>query len=166
MRALEHNLSEEGVSENDRYLEFDLGPEHYAVPLLHVKEVIPIPETTKIPRAPSYFLGVMNLRGHIISIIDLRAKLSIKPKTENLEEAVIIVDLKGVQIGIIVDSINKVLAVTKTDVSEVPEISAQVNAKYISGIHRQEKYLTVLLDLAGVLDINDIKIINEKNKAA
>ena len=108
--------------DSERYLEFDLGTEHYAIRLLQVKEVIPIPETTPIPKAPSYFLGIMNLRGHIISIVDLRKKLGV-PSKENLEEeAVIIADVEGVKMGVIVDSINRVLPVSMKDVSEVPEI--------------------------------------------
>lgn len=151
--------------DSERYLEFDLGTEHYAIRLLQVKEVIPIPETTPIPKAPSYFLGIMNLRGHIISIVDLRKKLGV-PSKENLEEeAVIIADVEGVKMGVIVDSINRVLPVSMKDVSEVPEISSQVNAKYIEGIFRREDDLTVLLDLGSVLDLKDLNLIRSKQAA-
>ena len=78
----------------------------------------------------------------------------------------IIVDIEGVQIGAIVDSINRVLPVSLKDVSEVPELTSQVNAKYIEGIYRRENSLTILLDLAGVLDISDLKFVNKKNIAA
>ena len=62
-----------------RYLQFDLGNERYAIALLNVKEVIPLPETTPLPDSPSYYIGIMNLRGQIISIMDFRKKLNIKP---------------------------------------------------------------------------------------
>jgi purine-binding chemotaxis protein CheW len=101
----------------------------------------------------------MNLRGQVISIIDLRKKLSITPKSDNSEEAVIIIDVDGIQVGAIVDSINKVLSVEGQDVSDVPEISHQINAKYIQGIHRGENALTVLLKISHVLDFNDMKIV-------
>ena len=94
--------------ENERYIEFSLGEEKFAIALLEVKEVISCPETTPIPRSPSHFVGVMNLRGQVISIVDLRKKLSIQ-STSELEEAVIILELDGANIGVIVDSINKVI---------------------------------------------------------
>lgn len=139
-----------------RFLEFSLGVEDYAIPLLSVREVISVPETTPIPKAPSHFLGIMNLRGQVISVVDLRTKLKIKKKEDNTEESVIIVDINGMNLGIVVDSINKVLAFSADEVNEVPEIESQVNAEYIEGVYRKEGSLTVLLNVAKVLDLKDL----------
>jgi purine-binding chemotaxis protein CheW len=151
-------------SEIQRFLEFSLGEEDYAIPLLSVREVISVPETTPIPKAPSHFLGIMNLRGQVISVVDMRTKLKIKAKDNNSEESVIIVDLDGMNLGIVVDSINKVLAFSLKEVNEVPEIETQVNAEYIYGVYRKEDSLTVLLNVAKVLDITDVNAL--KSKAA
>ena len=161
-----HNLSlaEEESSEIQRFLEFSLGAEDYAIPLLSVREVISVPETTPIPKAPPHFLGIMNLRGQVISVVDMRTKLKIKARESNTEESVIIVDLDGMNLGIVVDSINKVLAFSLKEVNEVPEIETQVNAEYIYGVYRKEDSLTVLLNVAKVLDIKDVNAM--KNKAA
>lgn len=140
----------------DRYLEFDLGNEQYAFHLLLVREVIPVPETTPVPKAPSYFKGIMNLRGHVISVVDLRQKLGVTPK-EDREEAVIIVDIEGAHIGAIVDSINRVLSFSKDQISEVPDIESQVNGKFIQGVFQKESSLTVLLDIEKVLDADQIR---------
>lgn len=145
-----------------RYLQFDLGDESYAIHLLSVKEVIPRPETTPIPNSPSFYVGIMNLRGQIISIIDLRKKLNISPKKEDIEEAVVIIEIEGVGIGVVVDSINRVLNISSDSVSEVPEVNSQVNAKYIEGVYQGENNLTILLDLASVLNIKEIKNIGQK----
>lgn len=149
------NKKREANSELERFLEFSLGKEDYAIPLLSVREVISVPETTPIPKAPPHFLGIMNLRGQVISVVDLRTKLKIKPLENNHEESVIIVDLNGMNLGIVVDSINKVLAFHFDEISEVPEIESQVNAEYIHGVYRKEDSLTVLLDVAKVLDLKD-----------
>ncbi|MDD0853785.1 chemotaxis protein CheW [Halobacteriovorax sp. GB3] len=141
--------------ELQRFLEFSLGEEDYAIPLLSVREVISVPETTPIPKAPAHFLGIMNLRGQVISVVDLRTKLKIKPLENNSEESVIIVDINGMNLGIVVDSINKVLAFQVDEINEVPEIESQVNAEYIQGVYRKEDSLTVLLDVAKVLDLKD-----------
>lgn len=150
----------------ERFLEFSLGEEDYAIPLLMVKEVISIPETTPIPKAPKHFIGLMNLRGQVISIVDLRNKLTIKPKENTSDSAVIIVDFQGINIGVIVDSINKVLAFSVHEIQEMPELNSQVRSDYIRGVYKKEDGLTVMLDLAKCLDVKDYNILNSLKKAA
>jgi purine-binding chemotaxis protein CheW len=145
-----------------RYIQFSLGQEIYAIPLLDVKEVIPIPETTKLPNAPKHFVGIMNLRGQIISVVDLRIKLNI-PKTEApTEEAVIIASLLGLNVGLVVDSINKVLTLNRSDINEVPEVNFQVSSKYLLGVYQGSENLTIMLDLEQVLDVKAMQKLTTK----
>ena len=130
--------------ETNRYMEFSLNSEDYAIPLLMVREVISIPETTPIPKAPAHFIGIMNLRGQVISIIDLRKKLKIQPKENNPDEAVIIVDFNGVHVGVVVDTINKVLEFSQEELQAMPELEGQANNHYNQGIYKKEEGLTVL----------------------
>lgn len=152
-------------AELSRFIEFSLGKENYAVSLLMVREVISVPDTTPIPKSPSHFLGIMNLRGQVISVVDLRKKLKIEAKQDK-EEAVIIVDIGGMNIGVVVDSINKVLAFSSEEVSEMPAIESQINTHFIFGVYRKENSLTVLLDIAKVLDLKDVEAIVRLKKAA
>lgn len=146
-----------------RFIQFSLGEENYALPLLTVREVISVPETTLIPNSASYFVGMMNLRGQVITVMDLRKKLGIKNKANNKEEAVIIVNAEGLYVGLVVDSINRVMAVeSDNEIAVLPELSSQVNTKYISAVYKQENNLTILLNINEVLDIKQIK----KNMAA
>ena len=158
-------MNEENKTEQneiyERYLQFDLGSESYAFELLSVKEVIPPPETTPLPNSPKFYIGIMNLRGQIISVLDLRRKLNITPKEER-EEAVVIVEIDGIGIGLVVDSINRVLNISSKSVVEVPEVGSQINAKYIEGVHKGEDALTVLLDLGSVLNIHEIRKLQGK----
>ena len=144
----------------ERFLEFKLGEEAYAIPLLAVKEVIPVPETTALPQAKKEYVGIMNLRGQIISIVDLRSKLGIKAGDQT-EEAVVIVEVHGVGVGLIVDSIEKVLNLDPQKICEVPEVSSQVNGKYIQGVHQNSDYLVVLLDIASILNIDELMKLNQ-----
>lgn len=153
------------TGELSRFIEFSLGTEDYAVPLLMVREVISVPDTTPIPKAPPHFLGIMNLRGQVISVVDLRKKLKVDPKKDK-EEAVIIVDIGTMNIGVVVDSINKVLAFSHEDVCDMPEIDSQINTQFIQGVYKKENSLTVLLDLAKVLDLKDFEAINSHKVAA
>lgn len=154
-----------GSNELNRYIEFSLGQEDYAIPLLMVREVISVPDTTPIPKSPTHFLGIMNLRGQVISVVDLRKKLKVDARQDK-EEAVIIVDIGGMNIGVVVDSINKVLAFSSEDVSEMPEVENQINTHFIFGVYKKENSLTVLLDIAKVLDLKDMEAINGMKKAA
>lgn len=152
-------------AELSRFIEFSLGHEDYAIPLLMVREVISVPDTTPIPKSPTHFLGIMNLRGQVISVVDLRKKLKVEARQDK-EEAVIIVDIGGMNIGVVVDSINKVLAFSSEEVSEMPEVEHQVNTHYIFGVYKKENSLTVLLDIAKVLDLKDMEAISGTKKAA
>lgn len=149
-----------------RFLEFDLGKENYAIPLLAVWEVIPVPETTQIPKSPSHMLGIMNLRGQVISVIDLRKKLKITPKETDREEAVIILDLQGMKIGVLVDAINRVLTLKSSQILAAPELESQVNAKFISGIYQRDNGLTIMIDIYNILDVQDISAIKSSKVAA
>jgi purine-binding chemotaxis protein CheW len=138
----------------ERFLSFSLGTEEYAVPLLAVREVIALPEFTPVPYTPSYFLGIMNLRGQVISIMDLRQKLGVKPGADT-ETAVIICDLNGMSIGVVVDSVNTVLNPDAADVSEKPEIQSNRPTDYITGVYRKDKKLILFLDLSKSLSLED-----------
>lgn len=143
-----------------RFVEFTLGLNSYAIPLFLVKEIISAPETTVIPKSPAYFLGMMNLRGQIIPIVDLRKKLKIEVLGK-IEEAVIVVDINGVYVGIVVDCINKVLAFYSHEIYEMPEIENKLNTQYILGVYNLEETIVVLLDILKVIDLNDLETINQ-----
>jgi purine-binding chemotaxis protein CheW len=145
---------------NERFLSFSLGEEDFAIPLLTVKEVIAMPEVTPIPQTPPYFLGIMNLRGQVISVMDLRQKLGIKTKASE-ETAVIICDLSNTCVGVVVDSINQVLTPQEGEVSEKPEIQASKASEFITGVYRREQKLTLFLDLGRSLNLEDQAVVQK-----
>ena len=141
--------------DNSRYLCFTLGKEEFAIPLLSIKEVIGMPEVTPIPQAPNFLLGIMNLRGQVISIMDLRVKLGIKPTTTE-ETSVIILDFGSSQLGAVVDKVNSVQLLTKDDVAEKPAVDGSKAHDYILGVMRKENSLVLLLDIAKALSVETI----------
>jgi len=148
-----------------RYLSFTLGHEEYAIPLLSVKEVIAPPEITSVPHTPPYFLGIMNLRGQVISVIDLRQKMNIKSKDAG-EMAIIICDLGSVCLGVMVDSINAVLNPKPQEISQKPEIHSHKNTEYITNVYRKDERLILFLDIAKSLDVVDHNAIQNAQKKA
>ncbi len=150
-------------SSSERYLTFSLGSESYAIPLLCVKEVIAVPDITPMPFSPPHFRGIINLRGQVISVIDLRIKLGIKTHA-NTESAVIICDLAPLCLGVIVDSINNVLSPQASEISEKPEIQSTINTDYITAVYRKDQQLIVFLDVAKALSVDDHKAMNKAVK--
>ena len=145
---------------NARYLSFSLGTEEYALPLLAVKEVIAVPEFTPIPYTPTHFLGIMNLRGQVISVIDLRTKFGIKP-TQSDETSVIICDMAPLVLGVVVDSVNSVLSPKALDISPKPDIESNRNTEYITAVYRRDKHLVLLLDIARTLTSEDRRAMDK-----
>lgn len=151
---------------NSRYLSFSLGQEEYATPLLAVREVIAMPEITPIPFTPPHFLGIMNLRGQVISVIDLRLKLGIAA-TNKQDLAVIICDLSSVCLGIVVDSINNVVCPAPGELSAKPEIQSNKNSDYINQVYRSKDALILLIDIGKALGMGDLDLASKSiNKVA
>ncbi len=145
-----------------RYLCFGLGQEEFAIPLLTVKEVIGMPEITSVPQTPAHFMGIMNLRGRVISIMDLRLKMNIKPAPSE-ETTVIILDLGDYNLGMVVDRVNAVLALSDEQISEKPIIETGKATDYITGVFRKDERLVLLIDIGKALSIEDKSAIANKN---
>lgn len=141
----------------NRYLTFQLGNEHYAIPLLQVKEVIEMTEPVPIPHTPNYFKGIINLRGQVISILDLRTKLQM-PKVEYSQKtAIIILDLStDIYIGVIVDRIHSVQAVHQKDIGPAPDRLTGVKEQYLLGVAKNNTGMILLLDLHAALNIEEL----------
>lgn len=150
-------------STSQRYLSFSMGPEEFAVPLLAVKEVIAVPEFTPIPHTPSYFLGIMNLRGQVISVLDLRKKLGVQARN-GTEDAVIICDMSPIVLGILVDSVNSVLSPKETEILPKPPIESKISTEYIASVYRRNDHLVLFLDLSKALNTQDMMALNQQGR--
>lgn len=153
------------MSQSSRYLCFNLASEEFAIPLISVREVIGVPEVTPIPQSPAHFLGIMNLRGQIISVLDLRTKFGIKnSRTE--ETAVIILDLGENHIGVMVDQVNSVVELTESEITERPPMDSVKLAESIRGVFRKNDKLILLIDVLKTLSLDDKKTINKELKVS
>jgi purine-binding chemotaxis protein CheW len=153
------------VPKDERYLGFMLGQERFAIPLLQVKEVIGVPEFTRMPFAPSYFKGLLNLRGQVIATIDLRQKFqfSAKPSPEN---AVIVCDVDDVMMGAMVDSVDFVFRASEDQIQTRIDVDSSMKADHIAGLFHHKSGLVIMLDLRKVLSIQDVLAIKaQKDKS-
>ncbi len=142
--------------ENNRFLGISLGNEEFALPLLSVREVIAMTDITPVPYAPTAYLGIMNLRGQVISVLDLRQKLGIKG-TGISDASIVICNLGAHCVGLVVDSINSVMGIGADKISPAPVAHGNKAAAFVAGVYLKEKQLVLLLDLAKVLDISSHK---------
>ena len=147
-----------GLPRSKKYMVFTLGEDRFAIPLFQVKEVIGLIKITPIPDVPKYFKGLINLRGRIISTLDLRAKLGIPLKEAQAKKSCIIIsELTEVLIGTIVDNVSEVVSIEESQIERQLDISSKISREYITGIAKIDgKPLTILLDIGKVLDVSEL----------
>ncbi len=145
-------MTNENTELAGRFICFTLGNEKFAIPLSQVKEVIGNIEITPVPHSPDYYEGIMNLRGQIIPVIDLRTKLAIKKGTSK-EMTIIILDFDSEthSLGVIVDSVDAVNSFEAEDISKIEESVFFMKSEYVLGVAKSEKGLTMILQLKAVL---------------
>ena len=139
------------ATDDNQYLTFTLGQEEYGVEILKVQEIKGYSAITPIPNTPAYVKGVMNLRGAIIPIVDLRAKLAMSEAAYNQFTVVIVVRVGAKTVGVVVDAVSDVLNVPTDDIQATPDFGAQVDARFISGLAKAGEKLVILLDIDKVL---------------
>jgi purine-binding chemotaxis protein CheW len=130
-----------------QFVTFTLNNEEYAVDILNVQEINRITEITKVPNAPSYVEGVINLRGKVIPIINLRKKFRFDDKSRDENTRIIIIEIQGITNGLIVDSVSEVLRVPANIIEPAPPMSSDVSGTFIKGIAKMENRLIILLDI-------------------
>ena len=144
------------ATDGSQYLTFRLGEEEYGVEILKVQEIKGYTAITPVPNTPAYLKGVMNLRGTIVPVVDLRAKFGMA-ETEYTAFTVIIVLMVGAKVmGLIVDAVSDVLNIPKTDIQATPDFGAQVDARFISGMAKAGDKLVVLPDIDRVFGEVDL----------
>ncbi len=144
------------------YLCFSLGKEKFAMPLLQVKEVIANAETTNIPQAPPYFRGIINLRGQVISVLDLRSKLKIGKAESTPETTIVILDIGEHSLGAIVDSVDSVASFEADEISAPPSHDSSAKIDFIVGVAKREKDLVLIIDIKKALNTDDMKAVRSQ----
>ena len=138
-------------SELVQVVSFQLGSEEYGVDISQVQEIIRMVEITHVPRAPRFMEGVINLRGQLIPIIDLRTRFGMQRKDATKSTRIIVTEIGSKRVGIVVDSVSEVLNIPLDNVEEAPEMIAGVGTEYIQGVGKLNDRLIIMLDLTMVM---------------
>ena len=132
---------------------FNLAKEEYAIDILAVQEIIRPTAITRVPKAPSYIEGVINLRGNVVPVVNLRQCFGLKEEEQTETSRIIILIINDMKIGITVDSVTEVIRIKEDDV-EVPDLSGSLDKKFVKGIGKyNEDRLLILLDLVEILEL-------------
>ncbi len=140
---------------------FNIGEEEFGVDILKVQEINRMVEVTRVPNAPEYVDGVINLRGKVIPIIDLRRRFGMVRKEKDKNTRIIVVELSGKVLGFVVDAVSEVLRIPKSVTEEPPSIVAGIDAEYITAIGKLENRLLILLDLDRVLNTDENQFLKK-----
>jgi purine-binding chemotaxis protein CheW len=133
-----------------KFLTFCLGPEEYGMQILKVQEIIGLMPVTPVPNSPIYIRGVINLRGKIVPVLDLRSKLDMPSAEPTSESCIIVVRTQSIEVGVIVDRVREVLDVPEDDVEVPPDIG--IDTTYLLGIGKTHGRVKLLLDIDRVLE--------------
>ncbi|OGS17134.1 MAG: chemotaxis protein CheW [Elusimicrobia bacterium RIFOXYA2_FULL_50_26] len=133
----------------------ELSREEYGIPITQVQEIIKIPEITRIPNMPEFIEGVINLRGKIIPIIDLRKRFKLTQKQKDEEARIVITTIGGQPVGLVADSVSEVIRLSAEAIDPVPSVISHINSEYLSGVGKLDKRIIILLNMEKVL--NDLE---------
>jgi purine-binding chemotaxis protein CheW len=143
-----------------KYLTFSLVGEEYGIEIRKVKEIIGMMAVTMVPQTPQYCKGVINLRGKIIPVVDLRLKFGMEEMEYTDRTCIIVVELHtNIMMGMVVDSVSEVLNVKAADIEETPSFGAAMNTNYILGMAKAENGIKILLDIDKVMSDQEMVIL-------
>jgi len=140
---------------------FRIGAETFAVPIALVHEIVRVPEITSVPDSPDYVEGVINLRGKIVSVIDLRKRFGEKEIVRNKKNRILVTDVDGKPVGLIVDAASEVLKLPETEVEPPPPVFDEKDVNYVTGLGKLHGRLIILIDLTKVLQKGELRRLDE-----
>src|SRR5690625_4971286 len=149
------------MSEISKVIVFQLKNQQYGVDIQQIRSIEKLQNITQVPNTSDFIKGVINLRGEVIAIIDLRERLNISVTDITDQTRILIVSVNGVQIGLIVDSATDVLDVNPASIDPSPEIVGDIDVTFVKGVAKLENKLLILLDLARVLSFQEIDEVKE-----
>ena len=144
-----------------KFLTFILGKEIYGFEILKVREIIGLMDITTVPQTPEYMKGVINLRGKVIPVIDLRLKFSMQEEEHTQETCVIVVEVENTSIGIIVDSVSEVSDISGSSIEEAPSFGQGIDTSFIMGLGKVKDKIIILLDIETVLSSEELEMVGQ-----
>jgi purine-binding chemotaxis protein CheW len=152
-----------------KYLAFYIGPEEFAIRVLDVREIMGVQDITALPHLPPYVKGIINLRGKVVPVIDLRLKFDIPATEYNARTCIVVVSVPGdrgqVLMGAIVDAVSEVANITAEEIEDAPAFGEEIAVPYLTGIARTKGKVRLLLDIVRVLATSETTVPGHSTEA-
>lgn len=148
-------------TQKGKFLIFPLGKEDYAIEIKCITEIIGIQPITQVPELPVYVKGIINLRGKIIPVMDVRLRFRMPPTEYNDRTCIIVIEEKDLSVGLIVDNVSEVLTVADQDIVPPPEIKKDVDNRYVQAIIKVDEAVKLILDCERLISDKDMDTINQ-----
>jgi purine-binding chemotaxis protein CheW len=159
----EENLDDDEEDEDtqkDKFLTFTVGKEDYGLEIYHVTEIIGIQKITEVPDMPDYVKGVINLRGKVIPIMDLRKRFKFEERAYDDRTCIVVVNINDTSLGLVVDKVKEVYDIPEKDIQPPPEIAEGNRQFFIRGLGKVEDDVKILLDAEKLLSRNDLSKVS------
>lgn len=147
-------------TQKGKFLTFFVGREAYGIEIKFVTEIIGIQDITEVPELPAYARGIINLRGKIIPVIDVRLRFKKEPKEYNDRTCIVVIDIKETSVGLIVDNVAEVINIEDSNIVPPPDIKTGFNNRYVRGIGKVGKEVKLLLNCDKLLNDDEMESLN------
>ena len=144
-----------------QFLTFTLNSEEYGIEILKVREIIGVMDITTVPQTPEFMKGVINLRGTVIPVVDLRLKFSMPEEEHTQETCVIVVETNSSQVGIMVDSVSEVLNIQNGEIEETPSFGQGIDTDFIMGLGKVKERIIILLNIEQILSSEVMDVVKQ-----
>jgi purine-binding chemotaxis protein CheW len=156
----EEDWDEEEDSQKDQFLTFKLADEEFAIPIEHVIEIVGVQKITEVPDMPDFVKGVINLRGKVIPVMDVRLRFKIEPKDYDDRTCVIVVSMGDITIGLVVDIVSEVVNIPEEHISPPPRFSAAGAGRYVAGMGKVGEDVKIILDVSKLLKDGEVEALS------
>ncbi len=158
-------MSVEGISETSQYLTFKLDEEIYALDITQVREVLDFTDVTKVPRMPEFMRGVINLRGGVVPVVDLRLKFGICQTEKTVDTCIIIMEInlegEATLLGAMADSVQEVMDLEPEEIEPPPKIGTRLKTEFITGMGKKNNEFIIILDIDRVFSVGELITVHE-----
>jgi purine-binding chemotaxis protein CheW len=153
------------IEELEQYVTFMIGDEIYGVEVLQVREIIGMTGITHVPNSMDFMKGVINLRGTVVPVVDMRKKFRMDERGYDIFTVILIVEIKGTLIGMIVDSVSDVIGLSSESIQDTPHFSANIETDYIKCIGKSDEDLVIILDVDKILTTEEFNRIDNNRES-
>ncbi len=147
------------VAAMEKWVTFGIEQEIYGIKVLRVQEVLRVPEIAPVPGAPPYVLGIINLRGNVVTVIDMRNRLRLGERAYNDQTRIIVVETRGQIAGILVDRVDEVIELSAENLAPLPNVGERENSRFLSGVAHRGDDVLILVDVDQLLSAEDRELL-------